>query len=434
MVTVEQVPGPVSGPVTRRAPVQERSRRRVEAILDAAERLVVERGVEALTTREIAARRRRSRSPRSTSTSPTRRPSCSPSPSATWPRWTSRSPPTSPRWPRPAAHPGLARRDRDAGLREGLRAAPRLRRDLPARSHQHRRCTPSVASTTSASPRTLRELALESGLARPTSPSRSSVLAVEVGDRVFQLAYEHDPHGDQAIVDEGIALMTAYLDRYARSRGMSARDDVAAACRRLAAEGLLVGTAGNVEHAGARPGRRHGHRRRARRLPGPRRRARRPRRHPRRRRARADVRARPAPRRVRRPARRRRGRAHPRSLVDRRRLRARRASGPALPAAAARRRGPRGAVRHLRLGRARRPRARGARGPAGRADGQPRLGRRRRDASTRPSSTPCCSSGSPPCTTVPRPSARPACSPTPSRRTSSSPPSPATTEPSQEKP
>ncbi|WP_232678201.1 class II aldolase/adducin family protein [Nocardioides sp. R-C-SC26] len=38
----------------RRAPVQERSRLRVEAILDAAERLVVKHGVDALTTRDIA--------------------------------------------------------------------------------------------------------------------------------------------------------------------------------------------------------------------------------------------------------------------------------------------------------------------------------------------------------------------------------------------
>src|SRR6478735_5747847 len=38
----------------RRVPTQERSRRRVEEILDAAARLVVERGVEALSTRDIA--------------------------------------------------------------------------------------------------------------------------------------------------------------------------------------------------------------------------------------------------------------------------------------------------------------------------------------------------------------------------------------------
>src|SRR5689334_16420934 len=41
-------------PVQRRVPRQERSRRRVEGLLDAAERIVVERGVDALTTRDIA--------------------------------------------------------------------------------------------------------------------------------------------------------------------------------------------------------------------------------------------------------------------------------------------------------------------------------------------------------------------------------------------
>ena len=41
---------------TRRVPTQERSRRRVERILDAAATLVVRDGVDALTTREIAVR------------------------------------------------------------------------------------------------------------------------------------------------------------------------------------------------------------------------------------------------------------------------------------------------------------------------------------------------------------------------------------------
>ena len=41
-------------PTQRRVPRQERSRRRVEGLLDAAERIVVERGVDALTTRDIA--------------------------------------------------------------------------------------------------------------------------------------------------------------------------------------------------------------------------------------------------------------------------------------------------------------------------------------------------------------------------------------------
>ena len=41
-------------PLKRRIPRQDRSRRRVEELLDAAARLVLERGVDALTTRDIA--------------------------------------------------------------------------------------------------------------------------------------------------------------------------------------------------------------------------------------------------------------------------------------------------------------------------------------------------------------------------------------------
>ena len=120
----------------------------------------------------------------------------------------------------------------------------------------------------------------------------------------------------------------------------------------------------------------------------------------------ADLRARPPPRRVRRHGRGCR-RAHPCAVLDRRRLRARRAAGDPLPAAAARRNDPGRAVRHLRHARARRQRPRRAGRPPGRADGQPRLGRRRRHHSRRPSSTRCCSSGSRPCTTGPARSATP---------------------------
>ena len=49
----DDAPDPVTGAV-RRVPSQQRSRLRVEAILDAAERLVLTEGVEALTTRAIA--------------------------------------------------------------------------------------------------------------------------------------------------------------------------------------------------------------------------------------------------------------------------------------------------------------------------------------------------------------------------------------------
>ncbi|UUW90707.1 TetR/AcrR family transcriptional regulator [Nocardioides sp. WV_118_6] len=40
-------------------------------------------------------------------------------------------------------------------------------------------------------------------------------LAVEVGDRAFQLAFEGDPRGDSFLVDQAIELVTGYLDRIA---------------------------------------------------------------------------------------------------------------------------------------------------------------------------------------------------------------------------
>ena len=61
---------------------------------------------------------------------------------------------------------------------------------------------------------TLREVALAEGLTGPDLPETAAVLAVELGDRVFQLAFEHDAQGDETIIEEGIALLTSYLERY----------------------------------------------------------------------------------------------------------------------------------------------------------------------------------------------------------------------------
>ena len=38
---------------------------------------------------------------------------------------------------------------------------------------------------------------------------------------VFQLAYENDLHGDPVLVEEGITLVTAYLERYATPEGLT---------------------------------------------------------------------------------------------------------------------------------------------------------------------------------------------------------------------
>jgi AcrR family transcriptional regulator len=46
-------------------------------------------------------------------------------------------------------------------------------------------------------------------------------LAVEVGDRVFELAFEHDLRGDESVIAEGIELVTGYLERHATRSGVT---------------------------------------------------------------------------------------------------------------------------------------------------------------------------------------------------------------------
>jgi AcrR family transcriptional regulator len=68
--------------------------------------------------------------------------------------------------------------------------------------------------------RELREFAIGAGLARPDLPPGAAELAVEIGDRVFQLAYETQDQGDEFVVEEGISMVTAYLLRYATPAGV----------------------------------------------------------------------------------------------------------------------------------------------------------------------------------------------------------------------
>jgi AcrR family transcriptional regulator len=68
--------------------------------------------------------------------------------------------------------------------------------------------------------RELRDVAIGAGLARPDLPPAAAELAVEIGDRVFQLAYETREDGDEFLVEEGISMVTAYLLRYATPAGV----------------------------------------------------------------------------------------------------------------------------------------------------------------------------------------------------------------------
>jgi AcrR family transcriptional regulator len=210
---------PVTGSVTvttgqgRRVPTQERSRLRVERILDAAATLVVRDGVDALTTQEIA---------------------------------------------RGAGVPvasiyqyfadkedvllALAGRDMDEMDAEVAAVladvAPsdltverlvRLVMESFVRVYHRRRSFVEIylrGRTNVAVNRfgrehnerisvTLRDYALGAGLAGAALTPARALLAVEVGDRIFQLAFEHDDEGDPDLVEEGIVLVTGYLERYA---------------------------------------------------------------------------------------------------------------------------------------------------------------------------------------------------------------------------
>lgn len=208
-------PDPVTGAV-RRVPSQQRSRRRVEAILDAAERLVLADGVEALTTRAIA---------------------------------TEAGVPVASLYQyfgdKEAVLLALGRRDMeemDAQVAADLAALTVLSvstvvsaamnafvtvyRRRPAFVEIYLRGRTNVAvarfgrTHNARVAEGLRAFALERGLCTEDLTLDAATLAVEVGDRVFQLAYETDPEGDSVLVEEGITMMTAYLERYATPAGL----------------------------------------------------------------------------------------------------------------------------------------------------------------------------------------------------------------------
>ncbi|WP_395657397.1 TetR/AcrR family transcriptional regulator [Nocardioides sp.] len=201
----------------RRVPRQERSRRRVEGLLDAAARLVVERGVAALTTRDIA--------------------EAAGAPVASLYQYFA---------DKEDVLLALAQRDMDEMdtqvaadlaavevlsvatlVRTTMAAYVAVYRRRPAFVEIYLRGRTNVAvhrfgrEHNARTAALLRDLAIEAGLARPDLPLDVAVLAVEVGDRVFQLAYEHDDGGDQRLVEEGVAMVTAYLERYATPAGLA---------------------------------------------------------------------------------------------------------------------------------------------------------------------------------------------------------------------
>lgn len=60
---------------------------------------------------------------------------------------------------------------------------------------------------------------VERKLTRADTPRFVMQLAFEVGDRLFDVAFQRSPTGDDAAIDEGRRLLTAYLQTYAPQAG-----------------------------------------------------------------------------------------------------------------------------------------------------------------------------------------------------------------------
>jgi len=201
---------------SRRVPQQERSRRRVEEILDTAARLVVELGVEGLTTRDIAAG--------------------AGVPVASLYQYFA---------DKEDVLVALAQRDmgemdtqvaEDLAALEVLTVAGLVRATMLAfvKVYARRPAFVQVYLRGFTNPtlhqfgrahleqlaHDLRGYALDNGIARDDLTPAAARLALEIGDRVFQLAYEVELAGDLALVEEGIVMMTAYLERYATPTGL----------------------------------------------------------------------------------------------------------------------------------------------------------------------------------------------------------------------
>ena len=69
--------------------------------------------------------------------------------------------------------------------------------------------------------RDLYELAQQLGVLDDRARPLHVDLAVEMGDRLFQIAFESDLTGDPAILEEGVKLITQYLELYATPEGIS---------------------------------------------------------------------------------------------------------------------------------------------------------------------------------------------------------------------
>ncbi len=63
-------------------------------------------------------------------------------------------------------------------------------------------------------------LASELGLLVDDAQQRHAEIAVEMGDRLFQLAFATDIDGDPMVIDEALKVLAAYLELYASPAGL----------------------------------------------------------------------------------------------------------------------------------------------------------------------------------------------------------------------
>jgi AcrR family transcriptional regulator len=204
------------GSVWRRVPQQERSRDRVERILEVTDALVVSGGVEAVTTRAIAG--------------------AAGIPVASLYQYFA---------DKESVLLALMERDLvevDAQVAQHLAALSPLTvrtlvettmRAYLAVYRQHRsllmifvrgRTNPAVRDYCRDHNRRLAqqlfEVARDAGMVVPDVTGLHAELAIEVSDRLFQVAFDKDPEGDPHVVDEAIAMVSGYLESRAASTGV----------------------------------------------------------------------------------------------------------------------------------------------------------------------------------------------------------------------
>lgn len=68
--------------------------------------------------------------------------------------------------------------------------------------------------------RDLFELSAGLGLLVDRATPMQAELAVEMGDRLFQLAFENEMDGDKAMIEEAIFVVTCYIKQYANEAGL----------------------------------------------------------------------------------------------------------------------------------------------------------------------------------------------------------------------